>query len=377
MAVKQYDIIFTGGGAACRMLLYFLSKHNTFSQLRILVLEAANTTVEKTWCYWGTAESPFQQLVCKQWNELQFEADQNCNKQNIHPFTYSCVNGKDFDAFFETAFFSAHKNVQRVNSVVTAAYKKNELFVVETTSDKYSAALVFNSIPGLQHSSGEVDMWQHFEGWFIKTDAACFDVNAASLMNFNDYDEGAFRFLYVLPFTAHEALIEYTFYSGELYPSPVYEEKIRQYLQEKNIIGYSIIKKEKGKIPLCSVGQKTSNNSGMIDIGTAGGLVKPSTGYAFQRMLEDCRSIADTVYTSQVVRRRKRSRRFLFYDQLLLRIIQEDPACAVSIFKQLFRKQPMQRILTFLNEDSSLLDEVRIFLSLPWAPFLRRINFFK
>ena len=115
----------------------------------------------------------------------------------------------------------------------------------------------------------------------------------------------------------------------------------------------------------------------MIDIGTAGGLVKPSTGYAFQRMIEDCRSIADSVFSSQVVRRRKRSRRFLFYDQLLLRIIQEDPACAVGIFKQLFRKQPMQRILTFLNEDSTLLEEVRIFLSLPWAPFLRRIKFFK
>jgi len=377
MAVNKYDIIFTGGGAACRMLLFFLSKHKTFRALQILILEAANTTTEKTWCYWGTASNPFQQLVCKHWNELQFEADQHCNKQTIYPFTYSCVNGNDFDAFFETEFFSTYKNIQRVNSVVTAAYKKEELFVAETATNQYTAPLVFNSIPGLTHTPEQVNMWQHFEGWFIKTDTPCFNVTAASLMNFNDYDEGVFRFMYVLPFTSTEALIEYTFYSGELYPSPVYEEKIRQYLHEKNITHYTITKKEKGKIPLCSFGKQPSIGNGMIDIGTAGGLVKPSTGYAFQRMIEDCRSIADSVFSSQVVRRRKRSRRFLFYDQLLLRIIQEDPACAVGIFKQLFRKQPMQRILTFLNEDSTLLEEVRIFLSLPWAPFLRRIKFFK
>lgn len=376
MAENKYDIIFTGGGAACRMLLFFLSKKKEFSRLQILVLEAANTTNEKTWCYWGTDANPFEQLACKQWQQLQFEADENSNKQTIWPFTYSCINGNDFDIFFETHFFSVYKNVQRINSAVTAVHKKDEQYIVETVAARYTAPLVFNSISGLHTHAAPVKMWQHFEGWFIKTKQPCFDRNAASLMNFNEYDAGAFRFLYVLPFTENEALIEFTFYSGELLPSSFYEEKIQAYLHSKNISDYSIIKKEKGKIPLSCTKKQTTVDKGIVDIGTAGGLVKPSTGYAFQRMLEDCKQIADSLYTQDTIRRRKRSRRFLFYDQLLLRIIQDDPACAVRIFKQLFRKQPMQRILTFLNEDSSLLDELRIFSSLPWGPFLRRIKLF-
>lgn len=375
MAAKKFDIIFTGGGAACRMLLFFLQHKKEFPSLQILVLEAENTTSEKTWCFWGTASSPFEELACKKWQQLQFEADQHSYKQNIFPFTYSCINGKDFDAYFETQFFSTYKNVQRITGTVTAVQKNDDLFIVETASAHYITPLVFNSISGLQYNAGSVKMWQHFEGWFIKNEQPCFESSSASLMNFNEYDDGAFRFLYVLPFTDKEALIEFTFYSGELFPSSVYEEKIREYLNAKNISSYAIIKKEKGKIPLGLSNQRITAD-GIIDIGTAGGLVKPSTGYAFQRMMEDCKHIAESLYTSHAIRRRKRSSRFLFYDQLLLRIIQEDPACAVRIFKQLFRKQPMQRILTFLNEDSSLFDELRIFSSLPWWPFLRRIKFF-
>lgn len=377
MHTKNYDIIFTGGGAACRILLYFLSEKKEFNSLQILVIEAANTTNEKTWCYWNTATNPFQQLACKEWSHLQFEADKISNKQYIQPFTYSCINGSDFNTFFNEQFFSKHKNITISTELVIAVNKSANDYLVKTTSGTYKAPLIFNSIPGLQNTGTKTNMWQHFEGWLIQTEHPCFEDEVASLMNFNDYSGGPFSFLYILPFAKNKALIEYTFYSGDLYPSAVYEERIKQYLAEKKITAYTIIKKEKGKIPLHPDKKIKADAVGMIDIGSAGGLVKPSTGYAFQRMIEDCRSIADSFHTPQMIRRRKRPGRFLFYDALLLRIIHEDPARAVSIFKQLFRKQPMQRILTFLNEDSSLLDELRIFVSLPWAPFLRRIKFFK
>lgn len=374
MQTVSYDIIFTGGGAACRILLYFLSKKKEFHRLRILVIEAENIIPEKTWCYWGHSADPFQHLVCKQWSTLQFEADAHCHKQTIEPFSYACIQGADFDAFFTTSFFAEHKHISFLNEKVLGVKAVADEYIIETNSAVCKAPLVLNSIEALRNKSVPVTMWQHFEGWFIQTEQPCFKNDAATLMNFNDYNGGAFRFLYVLPFTNQEALIEYTFYSDELYSSAVYEEKIRQYLYDKNITAYTVLKKEKGKIPLQPQKKIDVTANGFIDIGTAGGLVKASTGYAFQRMLEDCREIVDSIGSLHGIQRRKRSRRFLFYDALLLRIIQEDPACAVRIFKQLFRKQPMHRILKFLNEDSSLLDEIKIFMGLPWFPFLRRIK---
>jgi lycopene beta-cyclase len=374
MQPNQYDIVFTGGGAACRMLLYFLSEKKVFSQLKILVLEAENTTHEKTWCFWEKQTNPFQQLACKEWKQLKFDAQQINITQTIQPFTYYCINGSDFNQYFSKHFFAKHSNITILNKKIERVEKDGNGYTVTTVSEAFYATQIFNSIPELTVNTNN-QMWQHFEGWFIKTDTPWFDEHAASLMDFTDYNGGAFGFLYVLPFSNNEALVEYTFYSDELYASEVYEEKIKNFLAVKKIPAYTITKKEKGKIPLYNQKINAETKNGIINIGGAGGLIKPSTGYAFLRMMEDCKQIAASFGTNDF-KRRTRPKRFLFYDHLLLKIIKEDPSCAVSIFKVLFQKQPLQRILKFLNEDSSLLDEVRIFAGLPWMPFLKRIKFF-
>lgn len=374
MQSNQYDIIFTGGGAACRMLLYFLGEKKIFSKLNILVLEAENTTNEKTWCFWEKEINPFQQLVRKEWKQLKFNAQQINITQSIQPFTYSCINGSDFNQYFSNHFFEKHPNITILHQKIEQIKKDDASYTVETTSNTFKASQIFNSIPELSVAAND-QMWQHFEGWFLQTEKPWFDENAASLMDFSDYDGGAFGFLYVLPFSKNEALVEYTFYSNELYASAVYEEKIKNFLLLKNIPAYTIIKKEKGKIPLYAQKMTAETETGIINIGGAGGLIKPSTGYAFLRMMEDCKQIASS-FGTEAYKRRTRHRRFLFYDRLLLSIIKEDPSCAVSIFKKLFQKQPLQRILKFLNEDSSFFDEIRIFAGLPWIPFLKRIKFF-
>jgi lycopene beta-cyclase len=374
MQANQYDIIFTGGGAACRMLLFFLSEKQIFSQLKILVLEAENTTHEKTWCFWEKGTNHFQQLARKEWKQLKFDAQQINITQTIRPFTYYCINGSDFNKYFDQHFFAKYPNITILNKKIEQTQKTGNYYTVATANELFKAAQIFNSIPELTLNT-QSQMWQHFEGWFIKTEIPWFDEHAASLMDFTDYNGGVFGFLYVLPFSNNEALVEYTFYSDELYASEVYEEKIKNVLALKKIPAYCITKKEKGKIPLCNQKINAGTMNGMINIGGAGGLIKPSTGYAFLRMMEDCKQIAASFGTNDF-KRRTRPKRFLFYDHLLLKIIKEDPSCAVSIFKVLFQKQPLQRILHFLNEDSSLLDEIRIFAGLPWMPFLKRIKFF-
>jgi lycopene beta-cyclase len=371
---NTYDIIFTGGGAACRMLLYFLSEKKVFSKLKILVLEAENNISEKTWCFWQKENSPFQQLVRKEWKHLKFDAHQITITQSTRPFTYYCINGSNFNHYFNDNFFAKHTNITIYNKKIELIREDEIGYTVETENGTFKTSRIFNSISEL-NATVQKQMWQHFEGWFIKADTPSFDEKAASLMDFSDYDGGAFGFLYILPFSNNEALVECTFYSEELYQSEVYEQKIKNFLLFKGISAYSITKKEKGKIPLYSKKINTETKGGIIHISGAGGQIKPSTGYAFMRMIEDSKQIARS-FGTKVCKRRKRHKRFLFYDHLLLKIIKEDPACAVSIFKELFRKQPLQRILKFLNEDSSLLDELIIFTKLPWMPFLKRIRFF-
>ena len=65
---------------------------------------------------------------------------------------------------------------------------------------------------------------QHFIGWKIKTSEPAFTADKATFMDFSVAQKGNTRFMYVLPFSKTEALIEYTLFSKDLLPEKEYEE---------------------------------------------------------------------------------------------------------------------------------------------------------
>jgi lycopene beta-cyclase len=54
---------------------------------------------------------------------------------------------------------------------------------------------------------------QHFEGWVIKTKKPSFNSKIGTLMDFRLNQEHGTTFMYVLPTSAKEALVEYTLFS--------------------------------------------------------------------------------------------------------------------------------------------------------------------
>ena len=54
---------------------------------------------------------------------------------------------------------------------------------------------------------------QHFEGWVIKTKNNFFDSEKATFMDFSIDQNSTTQFMYILPFSKTEALIEYTLFS--------------------------------------------------------------------------------------------------------------------------------------------------------------------
>jgi lycopene beta-cyclase len=70
---------------------------------------------------------------------------------------------------------------------------------------------------------------------------------------------------------------------------------------------------------------------------------------------------------------RKRPGRFRFYDRLLLSIIKTDTKQFPEVMKRLFHSVPMPQILTFLDEKSTLIQEIQIFCRLPIRLFLTHL----
>lgn len=369
MQSTSYDIIITGGGAAGRMLLYFLSQQPNFSDKRILMLESENRIREKTWCFWKKEAHPFEHLICKQWSELRFAGSALSKAENIAPYTYCCIKGADFDAYFTNQFLPQHPHIILRNEVVMHCTQQENSWTVHTAEASYSGTQI---VSNLSVAPKEDRLLQHFFGWFIEYDEPVFDINKATLMDFRSAGGTDFCFYYVLPFSSKQALVECTYYSNVIHNESSYTQQLEHYILQHYGSGYRLLQTEKGAIPLIEEPPVTDLPKGSIAIGQSAGMIKASTGYAFQRMTEDAQLLAASMGNTN--KRRTRHKRFLFYDRLLLSIIREDPAKAVAIFQRLFQYRRMSDIFKFLDEDSCLRDEIKIFVRLPWWPFLKRIH---
>ena len=109
----------------------------------------------------------------------------------------------------------------------------------------------------------------------------------------------------------------------------------------------------------------------ILNIGTRGGRVKPSSGYAFLRIQNDSaavvRSLEKNGHPFSIPTPPKR---YLLFDSILLNILLRKGELGQQIFTQLFRKTPIQRLFGFLDESADLLDNLRVISTVPFRPFL-------
>ena len=111
----------------------------------------------------------------------------------------------------------------------------------------------------------------------------------------------------------------------------------------------------------------------VIHIGTAGGFVKASSGYAFKRTQRKVRAFVDAwERTGRPDARTFQSPRiFRLFDSIFLRVLRDRNELGHVIFSNLFQKLPPTLVLRFLDEDSTPLENLRLVAAPPARPFLR------
>ncbi|MCC5921281.1 MAG: hypothetical protein LAT68_11960 [Cyclobacteriaceae bacterium] len=368
--MEAFDIVFLGAGCSTRHLLYELYQQPDFKKSRVLLIDDGSTN-DRTWCYWTENKTEFHHLENYHWKTLEVGGKKWMAKEEMSSLTYHYLAGKDFFQFMESADYNRHPNFEIKTEKVDRIDKdaKGE-FKVITNKGEHSAKKVYSSLPPkIKNVKNHILLWQHFKGWTIKTEKGTFDTKSATLMDFSVSYNDKFCFMYVLPFSDDEALVELTFFSNTIYEDAVYESIIEDYCQQKlGVQQYQILSTEKGKIPMTNYPLKAVSENGVINIGTSAGMMKASTGYGFLRMKKDAQLLA----TGENERRITKGR-FKFYDQLLLYMLRDNPLEARNAFQSLFKNNPMERILTFLDENTTLKEEISIFLRLPWIPFIKQI----
>ncbi|RYY23364.1 MAG: hypothetical protein EOP41_06545 [Sphingobacteriaceae bacterium] len=370
---QEFDIGILGGGCAGLQLLYHLTQQKQWPGLKVLLIDDPAEKSNASWCFWSKPDHPLQHLVSKSWENLCFKSTDGMIKQeSIAPYRYHYIQGENFFNYFWQELIPANTNITVARDQVTHICKQASGFYIETNHQNFTVKKCFSSII-TQEFKPAAALWQHFKGWHIEVDTGVFDDKTATLMDFSVPAAPANCFIYILPFSRHKALIEATFFSMTIASDHVYEQLIRQYISSNYPgLNYRVISAEKGRIPLSQQLGSHYGRAGEVLIGTAGGMVKATSGYAFSRIDRDSKLLAQHLMSGDEQKRSGTKGRFRFYDTLFLRILKEHPDCMASIFKSLFLKNRIKNVLQFLDEDTSIAQESTIFATLPLMPFIKQ-----
>ena len=374
---SHYDYIITGAGLAGLSLLMRMMQHPFFDTAQILVIDAAQkNTNDRTWCFWEKEPDIFEPIVIKKWNHVSFIAPSYTSELSLSPFTYKMIRGIDlYSHVLEKA--ATKNNISFCTERVLAVHSDVVGASVVLENQILTASKVFNSIlfePAnvLAQKAADYFLWQHFKGFEIKTATPVFNDAVATLMDFTvDQTQGT-TFMYVMPTSPTTALVEYTLFTPNILEEKKYDKAITDYIQKTyGSIDYQVTHQEFGQIPMTNY--SFSGGAGnLINIGVAGGQVKGSSGYAFHFIQEKTKTIvADVVAGVNPLRAHSfAQKKFQLYDSVLLRVLQDQKLDGASIFTAIFSKNPPDRVFRFLNNESSLLDDLHIMSSVPTRIFL-------
>ncbi len=379
MTELVYDCAIVGGGCAGFQLLYQLAQQPGWSSQRVLLL-VDELPLQRSWCFWSRdPEPPLHHLIQKSWASVRVCGNGFSRTESIFPYQYHYLSGDSFFWFFNEQFLPKHPNVTRVVASIDSITRPVGDFILTGAGQTWRARQVFSSrLPPISAET-TVQLWQHFSGWFVKAGRPVFNEQTATLMDFTIPQHGAVQFGYILPFSATDALIEITAFSPTIYAHQQYVDLLVDYINTHFPgLAFSIEATEQGQIPMTDFSFARYGSAGETLIGTAAGMVKATTGYAFRRIGLDSIQLARSGAATPLLKGQEvdwpaTRGRFQFYDRLLLGILANQPAVGINVFSSLFRHGSFPAILRFLDEESNLYTEIKLISRLPYLPFLKQL----
>ncbi|MFN5622089.1 MAG: lycopene cyclase family protein [Flavobacteriales bacterium] len=361
--MNRYDFIIAGCGAAGLQLALAMSEDSFFRNKRILLLDADSKQAnDRTWCWWEKGAGRWDHLITKSWKHADFKSDNFEQTIDLGDYTYKMLRGADFYAHAKEKLVGCKGIEWRTESVLEIREQDGCAQVI-TREGTYEASSVFNSIVDLKAeaaSSSYPWIHQHFVGWFIRTREPMFDDSRFMMMDFRIAQHDNTRFMYVLPTSANEALFEYTLFSGNLLDRSEYEEGIRDYLNQAGIREYEIVEQEAGIIPMTIHPFHRKNTAHVLHIGSAGGWTKASTGYTFYLSGKLTARLCNHLKKGASLSSFHRKTRFAFYDAVMLDVLYRRNDVGAAFFTSVYQHNPIERVFRFLNEESSLVEELQI-----------------
>ena len=353
--MREFDFIIIGGGCAGLSLAYELEINNKLKDKTLAIIETREEYKrDKTWSFWKVFDHNFEDCVIKSWNNFTINTSESSNELTNKKFPYQSIDSGKF--------------YKKINSKLST--NSNVSFFKNLSEINSENSIIFNSV--FEKELDKSDLWQHFQGIEIETSKAIFDEEIINLMDFNCDQRNDVHFFYTLPFSKNKALVETTWLSDlEDLSLKDYDLQLENYIKNNlGIKNYKINFTEKGAIPLFYPSLRNYNK--VINIGSAGGMTRLSTGYTFLNIQEHSKYIVKNIDNIDEAKVFNLGKKYQFLDKVFLKVLEKHPEKMPKIFFNMF-KTSSNTIIKFLSNKSNMIEDLNIISKMPKLIFLKAL----
>lgn len=376
------DLLILGGGCAGLSLARQLAALGERCPRVELIEQRSEYCNDRSWCFWAASDG----RASREWSRIRLRWGTQSLVCDCGATPYQLVRADHFaaDALAEIGRNSA-LTVTLGATVLASAQREGIHYRVETSVGTRRSRWVIDTRPGAAPVEGGALLWQSFLGWELATELPLFDPGVVELMDFNlpaADDPDAVRFLYVLPLSATQALIEPTVFSRAPQTAEQLEALLRAVLHDRFAgAGYRLLRRESGVLPMGlqhgasepggEVLASSFAGSGLMRAGLAAGAARSSTGYAYLRIQHWAQDCATRIAAGRSPCPQPRDRLLQrAMDTLFLAVLRRQPRLGPRLFFTLFAAVSTERVIRFLSDRATWGDVLRVVWALPAAPFL-------
>jgi len=365
MSNPSFDIAIVGAGASGLQLAMAFVNDAAFDERTIMIVEPSEKDDnDRTWCFWEKGKGKWDDILYRKWHHALFHTGEEELDLQLDPYAYKMLRSADFYRYCKQELHQ-HANVTWIKDEISHVEVGDPVLL--RGAEEYSADLVFDSRihPDFHdQNDSSIRLLQHFKGWVIETGEDVFDPDKFVMMDFRLIWDKSTSFTYILPFSPRRALVEFTLFSPSLLQDAEYEQMLRTYIADYlKVSSYEIKEIEKGIIPMSDFPFHRSSTDRHIRIGTAGSWVKPSSGYSFRNTGKNIEKMIENMKTGRSPVKGLLSPKFRLYDSVFLNVLYHHNDLGPGIFADMYTKNPPQRILKFLDEETSLVEDLKIISS--------------
>ena len=303
------------------------------------------------------------------WNMNGLEMAVESSRASWSKWAIITKTGKSVMHSDKHAYHIMHK-ANYIQNCREKATQEGVEFIEEKSMTTTESSQTFDSRPPRASNNA---MLQHFLGQEVEVDKPVFDSSTVILMDFRvDQSEGM-HFIYLLPYSPTQALVESTLFSTTVLDREYYVNTINDYLADHyGASVHNIIHEEQGVIPMGTLSPHDENIPGL---GANAGAIRPASGYTFVFIHQQIQRAIEASKQGKPLRFKRPHKAIdVWMDAVLLTVLRNWPQQGPKLFGRMASSLSGDEFVRFMSGQANWRLRLKVIMAMPKLPFIKGVS---